>query len=108
MKLTKKLVSILLALTLVAGIAIFSASAVNTGDKTGAEVSAANTGITVHYYQPDGVPTIYYWNSLPENIEVDYPGAAMTNEGGGWYSKSFPDVTKINMIFVYLNCIYYI
>ncbi len=99
MKKTKKIVALLLALVIIAGIAVFSVSAVNTDDQD--STAEAKTGITVHYYQPDGVPTIYYWNSLPKNLpEIKYPGEAMTSDGKGWYSKTFPTVSKINMIFV--------
>ncbi|MDE7390495.1 MAG: starch-binding protein, partial [Lachnospiraceae bacterium] len=64
------------------------------------EEVAAN-GIVIHYKDDSGsVPSIYYWNSLPENIEVDYPGETMNAEGSGWYTYSFPNVTKINMQFI--------
>ncbi len=93
---TKKIVALLLALFLIAGIAVFSTSAVTASDTD----SAATDQIIVHYYQPSGKPTIYYWNSLPENIETSYPGKAMTSDGNGWYSYTFNGVTKINMVFV--------
>ena len=99
MRKVKGLISLLLALMLVAGITVVSTSAVDTD--VSESTAEANTGITVHYYQPDGVPKIYYWNSLPKNLpEIKYPGETMTSEGGGWYSKTFPTVTKINMLFV--------
>ena len=59
--------------------------------------------IIVHYYCKDGTPTVYYWNSLPKNIEVDYPGAKMTVDtetGDNWYKYTFDNVYKINMQFV--------
>ena len=93
---TKKIVALLLALVLVAGIAVFSTSAV-----TSSEVKSSASGqIIVHYYQPSGTPTIYYWNSLPENIETKYPGDAMKSDGNGWYSYTFNGLTKVNMVFV--------
>ena len=57
-------------------------------------------GITVHYYCESGTPTIYYWNSLPTNMETSYPGKAMTAEANNFYKYTFPNVTKINMLFV--------
>ncbi|MCQ4022525.1 MULTISPECIES: alpha-amylase family glycosyl hydrolase [unclassified Ruminococcus] len=94
---TKKIIALLLSLVLIAGLAVIGTSAVTTDD---AESAAADNQIIVHYYQPSGTPTIYYWNSLPENIETTYPGKAMTNDGNGWYSYTFDNVTKINMLFV--------
>ena len=81
MRRIKAIVAMLLALALVAGIAVISTSAATTSDAD----SAATDQIIVHYYQPSGTPTIYYWNSLPENIETSYPGKAMTSDGNGWY-----------------------
>lgn len=96
MKRLKSILALILAVALVAGIAVFSTSAVTTAEQD----SSANSQIIVHYYQPSGTPTIYYWNSLPENIETTYPGQAMTSDGNGWYSYTFNGVTKINMVFV--------
>lgn len=93
-----KLISLLLALVVIASVAVFGASAV-TADQQDSSASS-DTGITVHYYQPSGVPTIYYWNSLPTNLETEYPGDAMTADGDDWYSYSWDDITKINMVFV--------
>ncbi len=64
-----------------------------------AEESAAS-GITVHYKSESGAPTVYYWNSLPDLVDTNYPGDAMSSEGNGWYSKSFPGIEKINLQFV--------
>ncbi|MGN0456779.1 MAG: alpha-amylase family glycosyl hydrolase [Acutalibacteraceae bacterium] len=96
MKRIKTIVAMLLALVLVAGIAVVSTSAATTSDVA----STATDQIIVHYYQPSGTPTIYYWNSLPENIETKYPGDAMKSDGNGWYSYTFNGLTKVNMVFV--------
>lgn len=95
MKQMKKIIAAVLTLAIIASIAIVTTSAVTTEKE---KTSAA--GITVHYYSEKGVPTIYYWNSLPTNTETSYPGPAMTNEGSGWYKYSFGDKTKINVMFV--------
>lgn len=95
MKNVKKVLAVLLALVIIAGIAVVSSSAVTVSkEKTSA------SGITVHYYSEKGTPNIYYWNSLPTNISTNYPGPSMTSEGNGWYKYSFSDKTKINMLFV--------
>lgn len=77
------------------GIVAFSAAEVDEED-----AAAASTGITVHYYCENGTPTIYYWNSLPQNISTDYPGKTMTSEGGNYYKYTFSNVSKINMLFI--------
>ncbi|MBQ3968873.1 MAG: starch-binding protein [Clostridia bacterium] len=89
----KKLAAAVLAAAITASCAAVSTSAAVTSD----------TGITVHYYCKDGTPSVYYWNSLPDNIETDYPGVKMKKdsaEGDNWYSYTFDDVSKINMQFI--------
>ena len=95
----KKIISLILAVFLILSVAVVSTSAVTTSE----EKTEAGTGITVHYYCESGTPSIYYWNSLPQNIETTYPGKAMTRdtaEGDCWYTYKFDNVTKINMLFV--------
>ena len=94
----KKLLALVLSICLICAVGIVSVSAANA-DKN-ADVSAAFDGIKVHYYCEDGTPTIYYWNSFPQNKETSYPGPAMTSEGNNWYNYTFNGVTKINMLFV--------
>ncbi len=66
--------------------------------------AAAATGIVVHYKDESGnTPTIYYWNSLPTNLETDYPGESMTadsSQGSNWYTYTFTNITKVNMLFI--------
>ncbi|MBQ2943088.1 MAG: starch-binding protein [Ruminococcus sp.] len=70
-----------------------------------ADVSAASdkAGITVYFKCENKTPYVYYWNALPQNIEVEYPGVKMTldasQEGGNWYKYTFENSTKINMLF---------
>ena len=65
--------------------------------------AAEEKGVTIYYECKSGTPNIYYWNSNPKNLEVEFPGEAMeldsSQEGGNWYKATFPDVTKINMLF---------
>ncbi len=96
----KKILSLLLALTVICGIAAVSLTA-NAAEAQQAEAEAAS-GITVHYYcESSTAPTIYYWNSLPTNISTAYPGKAMTKESKeNWWTYKFDNVTKINFLFV--------
>ena len=71
---------------------------------TDEEKSSAGSGITIHYYGSTTTPSIYYWNSLPVNIDSPkYPGKTMTKDttaaGPNCYKYSFSDVTKINFLF---------
>lgn len=91
----KKLVAILMVLTLAMSALVVSASAAQTDkESTGA------TGITVHYYTEKGTPNVYYWNALPENISTEYPGVKMTSEGNNYYRYTFSSVSKINLQFI--------
>ncbi len=93
----KKILALVLAMCVVCTVAVFSVGAATVdGDSQTAESSS----IKVHYYCESGVPTIYYWNSLPQNIETKYPGDKMVSEGNGFYSYTFNNITKVNMLFV--------
>ena len=61
--------------------------------------AAENASITIHYYSEDTVPSIYYWNALPNDLETVWPGQPMTLEKENWYTYSFSDVDKINFLF---------
>ena len=71
--------------------------------KTTIKAEAAEKGVTVYFKCESGTPNIYYWNSNPENLEVEFPGKKMeldsSQAGGNWYKATFSDVTKINMLF---------
>lgn len=100
-----KALSCVLLLCLLASVAFVSTGAAVL-DASAATVDyeeVAASGIVIHYKSEKGVPSVYYWNSLPQNIEVDYPGDAMqadSSQGSGWYTATFPSVTKINLMFV--------
>ena len=94
----KKALALLLAACVFCTIGIFAVTAAETDD-AGEEVGAA-VGITVHYICEEGAPTIYYWNSLPQNKETSYPGPAMIAEGNNYYKYTFSTESKINMLFV--------
>lgn len=67
------------------------------------KAEAAEQGVTIYFKCDSGTPNIYYWNSNPKNLEVDFPGKPMkldaSQKGGNWYKATFSDVTKINMLF---------
>lgn len=101
-----KVLSCVLLLCLLASVAVVSTNNLSL-DASAATLDyeeVAASGIVVHYKDESGnVPYIYYWNSLPENIEVEYPGEQMTadsSQGSNWYTFTFPNVTKINFLFI--------
>lgn len=64
--------------------------------------SSSKGSITIHYYLDNGkVPNIYYWNTLPKNLEVEWPGSKMESEGDNWYSYTIKNVTKANFLINY-------
>ena len=93
----KKILALILAVCVVCTVAVMSTSAATVDNDSN---TSASSSIKVHYYCENGAPTIYYWNSLPQNISTDYPGKAMTKEGNNYYGYTFNNVTKINMLFV--------
>lgn len=95
----KKLFALILSLIITVSAGAVSVNAA-VSDK--AESADSSDTITVHFKCKDTEPYIYYWNSLPKNIETDYPGEKMTkdsSQGEDWYSYTFKDLTKVNMIF---------
>ncbi len=93
----KKILALILTVCVVCSVAVISASAATAEEDSNA---SGSSGITVHYYCEEGTPSVYYWNSLPQNISTDYPGPKMTAEGDNYYKYTFDNVTKINMVFV--------
>lgn len=78
-------------------------SAKDTEKEVTADVNekvVANSSVTVHCYSEDGVPGLYYWNALPNDKEVAWPGEEMTKESDNWYSYTFEKTTKINVLFL--------
>ena len=89
----KKILAAILSIIVMASVAAITSSAADDKAK----------GITVHYFCEEGQPTIYYWNSLPKNIETDYPGEKMEKDsdmGNNWYKYTFDGLTKVNMQFI--------
>ncbi|NLK96383.1 MAG: starch-binding protein [Clostridiales bacterium] len=90
----KILISILLCvLVLFTSVGVALASTVNS-------FASTNNSIKIHYKSTKWKnPNIYYWNSLPENIEVSWPGKQMTAEDNDWYVYEFKNKDKINFLF---------
>lgn len=102
-KLFKKIICCALLAGIIAsgGIVAINNTSLNADAATVNYESAAANGIVIHYKDDAGnVPDIYYWNSLPKNLEVDYPGEKMTADSNGWYTKAFDGIDKINFEFV--------
>ncbi len=85
------------------GTATITASAAGASAEATINVVEANV-FTVHFYPPAGWGNdinIYYWDAVPEGIipTVSWPGVATQNDGDGWYSYVFNNVTSTNLIF---------
>lgn len=94
----KKMLALALTVCIICTVGILSVNASTDGGEDNGV--SASSRIKVHYYCEDGVPSVYYWNSLPQNMSTDYPGKVMTSEGNNYYTYTFDNVTKINMMFV--------
>ena len=94
----KKILALILTICIVCTVGIVSVSAAT--QENDSDAVGSSSGITVHYYCEEGTPSIYYWNSLPQNISTDYPGKTMISEGNNYYKYTFSNVTKINMLFI--------
>ena len=116
MKKMTRILALLLCLAMMISVAVISAQAADEDladegadvdiEALAANVDAAETAadsIIVHIDSPDRVPYLYYWNALPTNKEVAYPGERLTKDtsiqyGSNWYTKTFSSTTKINML----------
>ena len=110
MKKFTRLMALLLCVAMMFSVAVISAHAANEDAAAiGAEAdiaedasTSADNSIIIHVKSKDKVPYIYYWNALPTNKEVAYPGTKMTLDnsqtGGNWYTYSFTNTTKINFM----------
>lgn len=56
-------------------------------------------GITVHFVSEWSSANIYYWNTLPKNEEIEWPGEQMSKDSSGYYTYEFPNASKINLLF---------
>ena len=97
MKLKHRIISILLCAAL-----MFSLAAVSAAAENGELADSAASSIVIHVKSSGAVPYIYYWNTLPTNREIAYPGAKMTKDssqyGSDWYTYSFSGLTKVNFL----------
>lgn len=55
--------------------------------------------ITVHYPSDWDKANIYYWNALPVDLEVEWPGEALEKDADGYYSYTFKGASKVNFLF---------
>jgi glycosidase len=88
-----------------AGTATITATTAD-GGKTSTAAITVNpaSGFTVYFYPPTGWGSalkIYWWDAQPAGVLADgtWPGVAMTNDGNGWYSYTFTNITSTNLIF---------
>lgn len=90
----KTLVSIFISIIVMLTLVITA-----TGSSRSIFASSTSKEIKIHYNDEYKKPKIYYWNSLPKNLTVDWPGEDMISEENGWFTYTFSNVTKINFLF---------
>ena len=60
---------------------------------------AADQKVTVHFPGDWDSASIYYWNVLPNDKEVEWPGEKLEKDEDGYYSYTFESTTKANFLF---------
>ena len=65
----------------------------------GESVVMSEQSITLHFPCDWEQANIYYWNALPEDQEVNWPGKALEKDKDGYYSYTFDGVSKVNFLF---------
>jgi glycosidase len=69
-------------------------------DATVKAVAEDYDGIIVHYQGDYQTPYIYCWDSTPSATYPAWPGEAMVKDvDSDWYTKEFPEISFINLIF---------
>lgn len=55
----------------------------------------------IHFKKPSGWPAahIHYWQTWPSKQQTSWPGPAMTDAGGGWYSFELPNEQSAGIVF---------
>lgn len=80
------------------------ANAENTQEETEEIISDGKSvlseqNITLHFSANWDYANIYYWNALPEDLEVDWPGEMLELDENGYYNYTFSNVSKVNVLF---------
>ena len=60
---------------------------------------AADQKVIVHFPGEWDTASIYYWNILPQDKEVAWPGEALEKDENGYYTYTFESTTKANFLF---------
>ena len=60
---------------------------------------AADQKVIVHFPGDWDTASIYYWNVLPNDKEVDWPGENLEKDEKGYYTYTFESTTKANFLF---------
>ncbi|MFA5236123.1 MAG: alpha-amylase family glycosyl hydrolase, partial [Bacilli bacterium] len=69
-------------------------------DATVKAIAEDYNGIIIHYQGDYDEPYIYCWNSTPSATYPAWPGEAMVKDlDSDWYTKEFPGITSINLVF---------
>ena len=98
----KRLIALLLCVAMIVSLTVYSAVSASAEVEEDLADTSATNGIVLHVEAKTGTPYLYYWNALPTNKEVAYPGAKMTATpalaGGKWFTINFDNTSKINFL----------
>lgn len=106
MKHFSRFAALLLCVAMLVSVAVYSAvSASAEVDESLADTSATD-GIVLHVKgevnKTAFTPYLYYWNALPSDKSVAYPGTKLTKDnaqiGGNWYTYTFTNTSKVNFL----------
>ncbi len=102
MKHFSRFTALLLCAAMIVSVAVCSAVSASAEVEEALADTSATNGIVLHVEGKDFTPYLYYWNALPTNKEVAYPGVKMTKAsslaGGNWYTYTFDNTSKINFL----------
>ena len=71
----------------------------NPFESTPPSTDSNDDSITIHYKGNLTSPTMYYWNTTPTDLSINWPGVTMEAEGNGWYKQELENVNCTNIIF---------
>ena len=107
MKHLKRFLALILCVSLIASLAVYSAVSAGAAVETEEELAETGaSGITLHVEGKANnktfTPYVYYWNARPDTADATYPGVKMTKspslKGGNWYTYTFNGLEKVNFL----------
>ncbi len=61
--------------------------------------TSTNNSMTIYYKGALNTPNLYFWNTNPIDLAVNWPGVSMTDAGNGWFKHTLNTINCSNLIF---------